>query len=33
MLLGLGTVPIEGKAREQILQNEAGSLMKEAGLA
>ena len=33
MLLGLGTVPIEGKATEQILQNEAGSLMKEAGLA
>jgi ATP-dependent Lhr-like helicase len=32
MLLGLGTVPIEGKAREQILQNEAGSLMREAGL-
>ena len=32
MLLEVGTVPIEGKARELILQNEVGPLMREAGL-
>ena len=32
MLLEVGTVPIEGQARELILQNEVGSLMREAGL-
>ena len=32
MLLEMGTVPIEGKARELILKNEASLLMKEAGL-
>jgi len=32
MLLEEGTVPIEGKARELILQNEVGPLMREAGL-
>ena len=32
MLLEVGTIPIEGKARELILQNEVGPLMREAGL-
>ena len=32
MLLEVGTVPIEGKARELILQNEVAPLMREAGL-
>jgi len=32
MLLEVGTIPIEGKARELILQNEVGLLMREAGL-
>ena len=32
MLLEMGTVPIEGKAKELILKNEASLLMKEAGL-
>ena len=32
MLLEVGTIPIEGKARELILQNEIGPLMREAGL-
>ena len=32
MLLEVGIVPIDGKARELILKEEAGSLMKEAGL-
>ena len=32
MLLEVGTVPIEGQARELLLKNEANSLMKEAGL-
>jgi ATP-dependent Lhr-like helicase len=32
MLLEVGTVPIEGKARELILKNEVGPLMREAGL-
>ena len=32
MLLEVGTIPIEGQARELLLKNEANSLMKEAGL-
>jgi ATP-dependent Lhr-like helicase len=32
MLLEMGTVPIEGKARELVLKSEASLLMKEAGL-
>jgi len=32
MLLEVGTVPIEGQARELLLKNDANSLMKEAGL-
>ena len=32
MLLEVGTIPIEGKAKELILQNEVGLLMREAGL-
>ena len=32
MLLEVGTIPIEGQARELLLKNEAHSLMKEAGL-
>ena len=32
MLLEVGTIPIEGQARELLLKNEANLLMKEAGL-
>ena len=32
MLLEVGTIPIEGQARELLLKNEANSLMEEAGL-
>ena len=32
ILLEVGTIPIEGQARELLLKNEANSLMKEAGL-
>ena len=32
MLMEVGTIPIEGQARELLLKNEANSLMKEAGL-
>ena len=32
MLLEVGTIPIEGQARELLLKDEANSLMKEAGL-